>query len=137
MSFVSPNGKMVAVGGRKDIRTYDIEFEEDKTFSGSETHIYLMMDLWTRSVFNTRGEALNKGRIEGQTEPVSDQGEGSEPDYYELDRDDSVSDQGASVSYVNRTFFEQVPDGISTSVTIEEDGTLIGSDSTGCTLTGV
>ncbi|TDT43486.1 hypothetical protein DES49_1304 [Halospina denitrificans] len=139
IALLSPSGRVVLLYNRNAITSAEIDFDQDRSFSGPGTDIYYSGDEWVQNEGKLEGEAVSKSVIKGEAKSTSDDPRTS----FTLTRDGPASAQGASLEAVGgRTYSEQdASSETSQSITIDKDGTLTGSYHTGsdqkaCTFNG-
>lgn len=131
VTLLSPSGRVVTLFGVNNISVSRIEMGEDGKFSDPATDIYYDQG-WVQEEGVIQGQAVSRKVIQGTAESKA----GDFRSSFRLEREDVLSDQGASLTYIDRTFFHQNSDTLSTTVTIAADGSVTGSDTTGCVIAG-
>lgn len=129
ITLLSSSGKFVtAVIDDDDVTLGNISFSAPNTLSGTGSN-----------VFFSSGYQSVQGQLNGTvSSPERATIDVTAPGYASvttLVRDNSFSDAGAQFSQINDTFTDVVG-GITTSVTVASDGTITGSDTTGCVING-
>lgn len=130
-SIVSSTGRVIAAFSLSNITVTRINFGDDGRYSDPATDVFFDGS-WVTIDGVAKGQALSRRVVQGTSETNSGEFRSS----YRLEREDAFSDQGASLSRIDRTFFQQNTATISTSLTIDSNGALTGSDTTGCVFEG-
>lgn len=129
LTALSPTGRLTVLFAPDDVTTSDITLDEDGRFSDPAADILFDSDSdeWVQIDGVIKGEAVNRQTIEGTAEELS----GDIASSFTMDRDNVLSDAGASIDLINRTFVDG-----DTQITIDADGDVTGSAPTSCQMLG-
>lgn len=134
LTFLSPTGRTIVVFAADDITDLQITMlDVEGKFSEAATDIFFNGTEWVQSEGVVRGEVVNRQALKGTAENLS----GDPLSSFTLDRLNEISDQGADIARVNRTFVESNGTAGSTDITIGSDGSVNGSAPNDCVITGV
>ncbi|MGO1461063.1 MAG: hypothetical protein ACTHYN_06830 [Marinobacter sp.] len=128
-TLLAPSGDFVVMVDFDDITIGNLKSQSNGSISGSGTDFYFD-GLWQTQRGTITGEALSTSKATIKA---------SAPGYESnstLERDDQYSDLGIALSELSGIYTMTVPGVYTTSVTISVDGTITGSDETGCVFNG-
>lgn len=128
VTFLSSTGKFVSAVDSPDITVGTLRFGSDDTISGTGTDVFYTTSWETVSgsisgSIQSKGKATLNATAPGYESTVT------------LEREDTYSDLGVTLAQVSGTYSMMVS-GSTTTITIAADGTLTGSDSSGCAYNG-
>jgi hypothetical protein len=130
IAFLSPSGKFVtAVRTDDDVTLSNISFSAPNTLSGTGLNVVFL----DGSYQSTQGQ-LN-GTVSSTERATIDVTAPGYSSVATLKRENQYSDSGADFSQISRTYTESVGR-ITTTITVASDGTITGSDTTGCAVNG-
>ncbi len=130
VTLLSPTGGFVVLVDFEDITLGTLQFGSNGSISGSGTDFYFEGGSWQTQSGTLSGEALSASRASIKA---------TAPGYEStstLVRDDQYSDLGVTLAELGGTYTMDVTGVFRTSVTISADGTITGSDETGCVFNG-
>ncbi|PCM45808.1 hypothetical protein [Marinobacter sp. ANT_B65] len=129
ITLLSPTGKFVTVVYLDSITVGTLQFGSDGSISGSGTDV----------TFDSSWETIN-GTLTGKTltsgTATITAGIAGVENKVTLERDHQYSDLGITMSALTGTYSMSDPEVYPTTVTVAEDGTITGSDTTGCAFNG-
>lgn len=129
-TLLSPSGKFVSVLYIDDITVGTLSFGSDGSITGSGTDVFFDGSSWQSVDGTISGEVANSGKA---TLTVSASGV---ENGVVLEREDQLSDAGVTLAELTGTYSMSGSDVYTTAVTIAADGTITGSDETGCVFNG-
>lgn len=130
-TLISPSGDFVVLVDFDDITIGNLRIQSNGSVSGSGTDFYLDLDgFWQTQRGTLSGEVMSarKAMIKATAPGYESRST--------LERDDQYSDLGVTFAELSGTYIMQTTGVYRTSVTILADGTIAGSDETGCAFNG-
>lgn len=128
-TLLSPTGDFVVLVDFEDITVGSLQFGSNGAISGSGTDYYFDGSWQTQSGTIT-GTASSSSRAKIKATAPGYESNST------LVRDNDYSDLGVTLSQLSGTYTMDVSGVFMTSVTIASDGTVTGSDETGCAFNG-
>jgi hypothetical protein len=125
---LSSSGKYVSAVEQDDVTLGNISFSGSNTLSGSGQNVFFLNG-WQ----SVQGQ-LN-GTVNSTERATINATAPSFTSVVTLERDNQYSDSGAQFSQINGTY-TMLQGGITFELTVATDGTITGSDSTGCAVNG-
>lgn len=128
-TFLSPSGKFVSAFYFDDISVGNLSFGDAGSIDGNFTDV-LFDGSWQTVSGTLSGQAANVGKatLTAKASGVVNK--------VVLERDDQFSDAGVTLAEITGTYSMSGSDVYTTAVTIAADGTITGSDETGCAFNG-
>lgn len=129
-TLLSPTGEFVVLVDLDDITVGTLEFGSGGSISGSGTDYVFDGSTWQTQSGTISGEAVSASKA-----TITATAPGYESTST-LERDAQYSDLGVTLSDLSGTYMMDEPGVFTTTVTIADDGTITGSDETGCAFNG-
>ncbi|ROT93634.1 hypothetical protein EB809_20200 [Marinobacter sp. R17] len=128
VTFLSSSGKFVTAVDSPDITIGTLKFGSDNSITGTGTDVFYTTS-WETSSGSVSGSIQAKGNA-----TLTATAPGYESTVT-LEREDDYSDRGVTLAEVSDTY-SMTASGSTTTITIAADGSLTGSDTSGCVYNG-